>query len=151
MVLENLILLSVLQGATEFLPVSSSAHLAIANFFSQNINQSVSIDLSLHVGSLLAMIIYFYRNGMRVSQQSHSENINFLNKRVLLILITLSAIPTLIFAYLLLWYGYIHNIRENIEIIVWVNLVFAILLLISDYIGKTDIKKLECRRLQVTP
>ena len=77
MVLENLILLSVLQGTTEFLPVSSSAHLAIANFFSQNINQSVSIDLSLHVGSLLAMIIYFYRNGMRVSQQSHSENINF--------------------------------------------------------------------------
>ena len=64
MVLENLILLSVLQGTTEFLPVSSSAHLAIASFFSQNINQSVSIDLSLHVGSLLAMIIYFYRNGI---------------------------------------------------------------------------------------
>jgi undecaprenyl-diphosphatase len=147
MVLENLILLSVLQGTTEFLPVSSSAHLAIASFFSQNINQSVSIDLSLHVGSLLAMIIYFYRNGIRVSQQSHSENINFLNKRVLLYLITLSAIPTLIFAYFLLWNGYIHNIRENIEIIVWVNLVFAILLLISDYIGKTDIKKLERKHI----
>ena len=147
MVLENLILLSVLQGTTEFLPVSSSAHLAIVNFFSQDINQSVSIDLSLHIGSLLAMILYYYRNGMRISQQSQSENINFLNKKVLLYLITLSAIPTLIFAYLLLWNGYIHYIRDNIKIIVWFNLVFAILLLVSDYIGKTDIKKLKRKHI----
>ena len=69
MVLENLILLSVLQGATEFLPVSSSAHLAIVNFFSQNINQSISVDLSLHVGSLLAMILYFYRNRITIQMQ----------------------------------------------------------------------------------
>ena len=147
MVLENLILLSLLQGATEFLPVSSSAHLAIANFFSQNINQSVSVDLSLHVGSLLAMIIYFYRNGIRIPLLSQSENINFLNKKILLYLITLSAIPTLIFAYLLLWNGFIHKIRDNIEIIVWFNLVFAVLLLISDYIGKTDIKRLKKKHI----
>ena len=74
MVLENLILLSVLQGATEFLPVSSSAHLAIVNFFSQNINQSISVDLSLHVGSLLAMILYFYRNRITIPMQSYEES-----------------------------------------------------------------------------
>ncbi|MDG2187966.1 MAG: undecaprenyl-diphosphate phosphatase [Hyphomicrobiales bacterium] len=137
--MENLILLSVLQGATEFLPVSSSAHLAIVNFFSQNINQSISVDLSLHVGSLLAMILYFYRNRITIPMQSYEESKDFLNRTTVLYLIILSAIPTLIIAYLLLNSGVINSIRDNINIIVWFNLIFAILLLISDLIGKKKV------------
>ena len=58
---EYLLILSLVQGITEFLPISSSAHLMILNLFSEASDQSVSVDLSLHIGSLLALIVYFYK------------------------------------------------------------------------------------------
>ena len=51
--------LSVIQGLTEFLPISSSAHLVlISKYFSFN-NENFNLDISLHTGSLLAIIFFF--------------------------------------------------------------------------------------------
>ena len=56
----EIIALSIIQGVTEFLPISSSAHLILfSNYFNFN-NQSLTLDISLHLGSLLAIIFYFY-------------------------------------------------------------------------------------------
>ena len=56
----EVIFLSIVQGVTEFLPVSSSAHLVlVSNFFNLE-NQNLKVDISLHTGSLLA-IIFFIR------------------------------------------------------------------------------------------
>ena len=55
----EIILLSIIQGVTEFLPISSSAHLVlISNYFSFN-NENLNLDISLHFGSLLAVIFFF--------------------------------------------------------------------------------------------
>ena len=62
---EYLLILSLVQGITEFLPISSSAHLMILNLFSEANDQSVSVDLSLHIGSLLALIVYFLQNPLK--------------------------------------------------------------------------------------
>ena len=52
-------ILSIIQGITEFLPISSSSHLIlVANYLQYN-NQNLSIDISLHIGSFLAVIYYF--------------------------------------------------------------------------------------------
>ena len=58
----EVIILSVIQGVTEFIPVSSSAHLIIiSNISNFNLN-SLEVDVSLHLGSLLAIVVYFWRD-----------------------------------------------------------------------------------------
>ena len=55
----QLLLLSLLQGITEFLPVSSSGHLILFSKFTDFTDQGLDIDVALHIGSLLAVILYF--------------------------------------------------------------------------------------------
>ena len=52
------ILLAVIQGLTEFLPISSSAHLILLSEFMGS-NQNLFYDVSLHLGTLMAVCIYF--------------------------------------------------------------------------------------------
>ena len=51
--------LSLVQGITEFIPVSSSSHLFLLASYIEYKNQSLSIDVSLHIGSFIAVITYF--------------------------------------------------------------------------------------------
>jgi len=63
-------LLGVVQGLTEFLPVSSSAHLVLARaFFGWNVDEGafgLAFDVSLHVGTLVALVLYFWRDLMTI-------------------------------------------------------------------------------------
>ena len=54
--------LSLIQGVTEFLPISSSSHLVLASEYLDFNNQSLSIDVSLHIGSFIAVILYFHKD-----------------------------------------------------------------------------------------
>ena len=81
---EYLLILSLVQGITEFLPISSSAHLMILNLFSEANDQSVSVDLSLHIGSLLALIVYFLQNPLK-SKKIANFNSDFCQLRRLFI------------------------------------------------------------------
>ena len=60
MELLNVIFLSLIQGITEFLPVSSSAHLILFPTFSGNKDQGLLIDISVHLGSLIAVTTFFW-------------------------------------------------------------------------------------------
>ena len=62
MALEIIIILSLIQGITEFLPISSSAHLIIIPEFFLNVDSSRGFDVSLHFGSLLAVIYYLKKD-----------------------------------------------------------------------------------------
>jgi undecaprenyl-diphosphatase len=56
------IFLGLLQGLTEFLPISSSGHLILIPFLTDFPDQGPMIDVAVHVGSLLAIVIYFWRD-----------------------------------------------------------------------------------------
>jgi len=116
----EIFLLSIIQGVSEFLPVSSAAHLIIASNIYEFTNQSLLVDISLHLGSLLAILFYF------------KEDIFDLNKnKNLFYKIAIGTIPLILFGYLLYSTDIIHQLR-NIKVIAWATLFFGILLYIAD-------------------
>ena len=117
----ELIILSAIQGITEFLPISSSAHLNIVEILFKFNSSSLMIDVSLHLGSLLAIIFYFRK-----------ELLDLKNNRKLLFLIITGSIPMIIAGYIFSSTGLINLLEENLKIIAWATLIFAILLYFAD-------------------
>ena len=121
--LQNIIevlLLSAIQGISEFLPISSSAHLIIVSSLYEFKSNSLLIDISLHLGSLFA-IIYFFQE----------ELLDIKNNKRLLNLIVLGSIPLIVVGYILYSTGIIYNLR-NIKVIAWTTLIFGIILYFAD-------------------
>ena len=116
----EVLILSAIQGISEFLPISSSAHLILVSSLYEFKNSSLLIDISLHLGSLFAIIYYFREDLLNVRS----------NKR-LLGLIIIGSIPLIIVGYVLYSTGIIYNLR-NIKVIAWTTLVFGIILYIAD-------------------
>lgn len=74
MSLYQAIILAIVQGLTEFLPVSSSAHLALAPWLFGWPDQGLSFDIALHAGTLLAVLIYFFRDWLQILAQAFGIN-----------------------------------------------------------------------------
>ena len=66
MPLLQLVVLSVVQGITEFLPVSSSGHLVLVPLLARWTDQGLDIDIAAHVGTLGAVLVYFWRDLWRI-------------------------------------------------------------------------------------
>jgi len=66
MALYQAILLAVIQGFTEFLPISSSAHLALAPWLLGWKDQGLAFDIALHFGTLIAVLAYFFRDWLQI-------------------------------------------------------------------------------------
>ena len=116
----EIIILSAIQGISEFLPISSSAHLILVSSLYEFKSNSLLIDISLHLGSLLA-IIYFFRN----------ELLDTKNNKRLLGLIILGSVPLIIVGYILYSTNFIYALRD-VKIIAWTTLIFGIVLYIAD-------------------
>jgi undecaprenyl-diphosphatase len=69
MPLAQAILLGIIQGLTEFLPISSTAHLVVIPRLLGWKDQGLSFDVALHVGTLIAVIVYFFRDWVQVLAQ----------------------------------------------------------------------------------
>ena len=116
----EILILSAIQGISEFLPISSSAHLIIVSSLYDLKTSSLLIDISLHLGSLLA-IIFFFRKDL----------FDLKNNQKLLKLIIIGSIPLIIFGYILHSAELIHLLR-NIKVIAWTTLFFGIILYFAD-------------------
>ena len=116
----EIIILSLVQGVSEFLPISSSAHLILVSTFYEFKSSSLLIDLSLHLGSLLA-IIFFFRK----------ELIDLKNNQKLLSLMIFGSIPLIIVGYVLYKTELIYILRD-VKVIAWTTLIFGIILYFAD-------------------
>ena len=116
----EILILSAVQGISEFLPISSSAHLILVSNFYDLKTGSLLIDISLHLGSLVAIIFYFRKDLLDLKK----------NKK-LLQLIVLGSIPLIIFGYALYSTELIYLLR-NLKVIAWTTLIFGIILFFAD-------------------
>jgi undecaprenyl-diphosphatase len=116
----EILILSAIQGVSEFLPISSSAHLIIVSNLYDLKTGSLLIDISLHMGSLFAIVFYFRKD---LFDLQHNQQ--------LLKLIIIGSLPLIIFGYILHSTELIYLLR-NIKIIAGTTLFFGIILFFAD-------------------
>jgi undecaprenyl-diphosphatase len=123
------LILALIQGITEFIPVSSSSHLIIFSKESNFSYESLELDVGLHLGSLIAILLYFRKDLIEIKKNKN-----------LLSLLFFGSLPLFIVGFIIYYTGLINYLR-NIEIIAWSTLFFGILLYIAD--KSTIDKKIE--------
>jgi len=116
----EVLILSAIQGISEFLPISSSAHLILVSSLYEFKSSSLLIDISLHLGSLFAIIFFFRKDLLDIK-----NNIRLLS------LIIVGSIPLIVVGYILYSTGIIYELR-NIKIIAWTTLIFGVVLFVAD-------------------
>ena len=132
----QLVILGLIQGITEFLPISSSAHLIMLPKVMGWQDQGLVNDVAAHVGSLTAVIIYFKKEIRRIlvpwitTSPGNSDK----NDRQLLMFIVLASLPIMIIGYL--FYDFISMHFRNPVIIALASILFGLILWWSDRVGK---------------
>jgi undecaprenyl-diphosphatase len=139
MSLLEIIILAVVQGITEFLPISSSGHLRATAEILGIPGSTLVIDVAVHVGTLGAVIIYFWRDIARilvglVQLLTGTRT----NGGVLGIYVAVATIPIFIAGYL--GRGFIDSELRTLEIIGWTSIVFGLILWWADRTGMTILR-----------
>lgn len=138
------IILGIIQGISEFFPISSSAHLTlIPNLLGwQGVINSLSFDLALHIGTTLALLIYFWREWFNLtrafikSAPSGFSSIWSDSQAKLFSLIILSCLPAGLIGFL--FENYFATQARSTELIAALLIIFGVILFISDRLGKKN-------------
>ena len=137
-----LILVALVQGITEFLPVSSSGHLILISELSSAPDQGQAIDVAVHIGTLFAVIIFFWRDvsmGLSGIPRMLTGRIDTAGSK-LAFLLMIATIPAIAFGLVLKLTG-LSDAMRSMTVIGWTMLLFGLLLWWADQRGtieKTD-------------
>ena len=132
----SLIILSLIQGIGEFLPISSSAHLLVAEQFFKTSQGSLEINVLLHSGSLLALLLYFIKDIFSMITNVWQYDIKKIKKnhfkvnRDLAWIIVISSIPTVIVGFMVK--KFFGSPSESLKVISISSIVFGFLLIVAD-------------------
>ncbi len=134
---EQLVTLAIIQGLTEFLPVSSSGHLNLLHLLTTWGDQGPLMDVALHVGSLFAVMIFFWRDMIMFLGAVWSLLRGKITPEVrMLMLLIVASIPVFAVGFVVLKLNLLDDLR-TLPVIAWANLAFAIVLLVADRVGMT--------------
>ncbi len=136
MTLFHLFLLAVIQGLTEFLPVSSSGHLILLPALTDLEDQGLVLDVAVHVGTLFAVIWYFRRDVARVLRglpgvmRLQIDN----GDSFLALCLIIATIPVVIIGFLFHIFGVMEMLR-SVAVIGWMMIIFGVVLYLTDRMG----------------
>ena len=132
------IILALIQGLTEFIPISSSAHLLLPSIFLDWPDQGLTFDIAVHVGSLLAVLVYFrseiysislaWINSLSSKKRTTDSDLGWM--------IIAATIPAGIAGLVL--NGLVETYLRSVEVIAIATLIFGILLGLADYQCKSS-------------
>lgn len=139
MTLLHLLIIAIIQGITEFLPVSSSGHLILLPNLTGMEDQGQVIDVAVHVGTLAAVVLYFWadvRVGLAGIPRMLSGRIDTPGAKLAFLLV-IATLPVILFGLCLKLTG-IDDMMRGIEVIGWTMLLFGVLLYWVDQKGPTE-------------
>ncbi|MDX1677557.1 undecaprenyl-diphosphate phosphatase [Arsukibacterium sp.] len=130
------VFLGILQGITEFLPISSSAHLILAPLVTGQLDQGLAFDLAVHVGTLLAVVLYFRRDVIQLTTDVllSARYRRTVGQSPLAWCLVLATLPACLAGALLL--DAIENNLRSVAVIFITTLLFGILLGFADVTAK---------------
>lgn len=129
MTLFQLFILAIVQGITEFLPISSSAHLVLLHELGGPTGEALALDVAVHLGSIAAVIVYFRHDvaaavaGIRPALRGRLESY----EARLALGLAIATVPALVLGMVLQLTGWVHHLR-NVTVIGWMMIVFGALL-----------------------
>ncbi|MBE1237348.1 undecaprenyl-diphosphate phosphatase [Phaeovibrio sulfidiphilus] len=133
----NIIVLAVLQGVTEFLPISSSGHLILVPELTNWPDQGILMDMAVHVGTLAAVVLYFWRDVLAMAQGTlHILGGRRTPAARLTFMVLIATIPVVIAGFLWSRYG-LTEWGRSAAVIGWTTLIFGILLYVADRFSVT--------------
>lgn len=136
MSIEQIFVLAIVQGLTEFLPVSSSGHLMLIPALTGWPDQGVVTDVMVHVGSLFAVIVYFWRDVVNLLKGTGDLfQLKMTDNARMAGYIALATIPALVFGAALKLTG-AYELFRSVKVVAWNAVIFGILLWLADVIGK---------------
>ncbi len=138
MPLFHIVIIALIQGITEFLPISSSGHLILFPNLTGFEDKGYALDVAVHVGSLAAVVIYFWSDMKMVvigAPRLLMGRADTEGARLALLLLVTS-IPVIALGFLLKVTGLYEDMR-SVAVIGWAMLVFGILLYWADQFGET--------------
>ena len=134
----HIAVLTIVQGITEFLPVSSSGHLVLVPLVTGWQDQGLVMDVAVHVGTLVAVLVYFAGDLWRMvlgwvggHWRRHDRQLG----RALGFYVIVSAVPVIVAGGLLYVMG--HAVLRDPEVVAWATIGFGVLLYVFDRIGLT--------------
>lgn len=136
----QIIVLAIVQGITEFLPISSSGHLILLPEITGWADQGLVTDVMVHVGSLFAIIVYFWRDVLRLIKGGFELVLFRWNPDSrLAAYIILGTIPAVAFGLFLKEIGFLDMIRSDqnlkLQVVAWTAIIYGILLYVTDRYG----------------
>jgi undecaprenyl-diphosphatase len=136
MPLEQIIVLALIQGTTEFLPISSSGHLLLVPLLTGWPDQGLMTDVMVHMGTFLAVIVYFWRDILKLL----AGTLDLLRGRMttwgkLALFIIAATIPAVIVGSILDKIGFMDAVRTMPQIVAWNAIIFGTLLYLCDRFG----------------
>lgn len=133
----HIVFLALIQGLTEFLPISSSAHLILPSQLLSWPDQGLAFDVAVHVGTLIAVVGYFRRDIIVIVGDTIStlRTRQFTDNSRLGLWVVIATIPAVIAG--LLFDNFIEQHLRSIEVIAYTTIGFGVLLWVSDrFIGQ---------------